>query len=75
MKYLQRQQFSFTKTSIEIKVSPENPESCKLQFFFFLSKQPCRIFILQACFPVFAIFRDELEARKSLKAFFLPAKL
>ena len=35
MKYLQRQQFSFTKTSIEIKVSPENPESCKLQFFFF----------------------------------------
>ena len=35
MKYLQRQQFSFTKTSIEIKVSPENPESCKVQFFFF----------------------------------------
>ena len=31
MKYLQRQQFSFTKTSIEIKVSPEKPESCKLQ--------------------------------------------
>ena len=29
----------------------------------------------QASFPVFAVFKDQLEAKKSLKAFFLQPKL
>ena len=31
--------------------------------------------MFQGGFPMFAIFQDELEARKSLKAFFLQPKL
>ena len=52
MKHIQRQQFSFTKTSI--KVSPK----ILVYSFDFVSRLP------DACF-----FKDELEARKSLKAF------
>ena len=31
--------------------------------------------MFKAGFPVFAVFKDELEARKLLKAFFLQPKL
>ena len=53
MKHIQRQQFSFTTTSI--KVSPK----ILVYVFHFVSQLP------SVCF-----FKDELEARKSLKAFF-----
>ena len=47
---MQRQQFSFTKTSIKVSLK-------------------ILVYVL-AFFPVFAFFKDELEARKLLKAFF-----
>ena len=58
-------EFSFTKTNEYLKVS-KNPESLslKIKFMFWA-----------AGFPVFAVFKDELATRKSLKAFFLQPKL
>ena len=60
VKHLQRQQFSFTKTSIKASLKTESL-SLSLK--------------LLAGFLVFTVFKDELEARKSLKAFFLQPKL
>ena len=58
-------EFSFTKTNEYLNVS-KNPESLslKIKFMFWA-----------AGFPVFAVFKDELATRKSLKAFFLQPKL
>ena len=56
-----RQQFSLTKTwSIESKV---------------YLKIPSHVLSIWACFQVFSIFQDKLEAIKSLKAFILQPKL
>ena len=49
MKHIQRQQFSFVKTSIKVSKNPESL-SIKLKF------------MLKAGFPVFAFFKDELKA-------------
>ena len=53
MKHIQRQQFSFKKTSIKVS------QKILVYVFHFVSRLP------GVCF-----FKDELEARKSLKAFF-----
>ena len=53
MKHIQRQQFSFTKTSIKVSLK------ILVYVFHFVSRLP------GVCF-----FKDELEARKSLEAFF-----
>ena len=63
MKHLKGQQFLFTMTYIESEVSLKilnhelSPLDLSLKF--------------EAAFAVFAIFQDELQARISLKAFFL----
>ena len=54
---------SFTKTSIESKVSLK-----------IMSQESISLFMFYAGFPVFALFQDEFEARKSLRAFSLQAK-
>ena len=53
MKYIHREQFSFTQTSIEVS------QKILVYVFHFVSRLP------GVCF-----FKDELEARKSFKAFF-----
>ena len=61
VKRVQRQYFSFTKTSIESKVSLK-----------IMSQVSISLFMFQAGFPVFAdLFQNEIEARKSLRAFCL----
>ena len=55
--------FSFTNTSMESKVSLK------------IMSQVCmRLFMFYASFLVFAIFQDEIKARKSLRAFLLQPK-
>ena len=68
---------TFTETTIFIhehkywdKSVSENPESRRVQHINNLAD-----LCYKPAFPVFAIFQDELEARKSLKAFFFTAKL
>ena len=39
-----------------------------------MSQVSITLFMFEAGFPVFALFQDELEARKSLKAFCLQPK-
>ena len=59
VKHVQRQSFSFTKTSIKSKVSLKIVSQASLSLFMF-----------KAGFLVSAIFQDELEARKSLRSSF-----
>ena len=63
MKHVQRQYFSFTKTTIESKVSLK-----------IMSQVSISLYMFEAGVPVFALFQDELEARKSLRAFCLQPK-
>ena len=58
MKHIQKQQFSFMKTSIKVSLKILSLQAWSLSLCF---KPASR---------VFAFFKDELEARKSLKAFF-----
>ena len=51
------------KRSIENKVS--------LKIMSLMSQVSINLFMFQAGFPVFALFQDELEARKSLRTFCL----
>ena len=53
MKHVQRQ-FSFTKTRIECKVSLK-----------IMNQVSISLFMSEAGLPLFALFQDELEARKS----------
>ena len=58
VKHIERQEFSFTKTIIKVSVKILGLQAKSLSLCF------------KPAFAVFAFFKDELGARKLLKAFF-----